>query len=77
MRSGITEVIRKMVRGSGKPAKALAEELLGSYDANAHYHRAIRSQKPLERVAELREQVIWQVQKDFAAYRQEIVAPQP
>ncbi|OLN30127.1 hypothetical protein DVDV_0729 [Desulfovibrio sp. DV] len=142
MRSSITEVIREMVQGSGKPAKALAreldkpystfmrelqssdrnakfgvemllplmqacasimplrylasrmgcrvvslesgspekssihEELLDSYDAIAHYHRAIRSQEPLERVAELREQVIRQVQKDFVAYRQEIAAPQ-
>jgi len=51
-------------------AKAsLHEELLDSHDALAQYHRAIRDQEPLERVAELREQVIRQVQEDFVAYR--------
>lgn len=52
------------------PGKAsLHEELLDSYDAMTRYHRAIRDGEPLERVAELRERVIGQVQEDFLAYR--------
>lgn len=46
----------------------LHEELLDSYAALAHYHRAILKKEPPERVAELREQVIRQVQEDFVAY---------
>ncbi|HML56240.1 MAG TPA: hypothetical protein PKC79_19275 [Solidesulfovibrio magneticus] len=52
------------------PGRAtLHEELLDSYDAMTRYHRAIRDEEPLERVAELRERVIGQVQEDFLAYR--------
>ncbi len=134
MANGIAEVLREMVRTSGKPAKELArelgkpystfmrelsqrdrgakfgvemllplmracdsvaplrflasrmhcrvvslrevvpdkstlhEELLDSYDAMACYHRAILAGEPPEKVAELREQVIRQVQEDFVAY---------
>jgi hypothetical protein len=46
----------------------LHEELLDSYEALARYHRAIRDRQPLERVAELREAVLRQVQEDFVAY---------
>jgi hypothetical protein len=140
MQDSISEVIKEMVRESGKPAKALArelgkpystfmrelnnidkgakigvetllplmqacgsvmplrylasrmgcrvvalenvvseksslhEELLDSYDAMAHYHRAIRDEEALERVAELRERVIRQVQEDFLAYSKKITA---
>jgi len=52
------------------PGRAtLHEELLDSYDAMTRYHRAIRNEEPLERVAELRERVMGQVQEDFLAYR--------
>ena len=55
---------------NGAPGKAsLHEELLDSYDAMTRYHRAIRDEEPLERVAELRERVMGQVQEDFLAYR--------
>jgi len=54
---------------------SLHEELLDSYDALARYHRAIRNQDPLERVAELREQVLRQVQEDFSAYRNKLARP--
>jgi len=56
---------------------SLHEELLDSHDALAHYHRAIRDQEPLERVAELREQVIRQVQEDFVAYRRKVTDGEP
>jgi hypothetical protein len=51
---------------------SLHEELLDSYDAMAHYHRAIRNKEAMERVAELREQVMRQVQEDFVAYSKKI-----
>jgi len=47
---------------------SLHEELLDSYEALSQYHRAIRDKVPLERVAELREVVLRQVQEDFVAY---------
>lgn len=50
---------------------SLHEELLDSYAALARYHRAIRDKKPLENVAELREQVLRQIEKDFMAYARE------
>ena len=56
---------------------SLHEELLDSHDALALYHRAIRDQEPLERVAELREQVIRQVQEDFVAYRRKVTDGAP
>lgn len=48
----------------------LHEELLDSYAALARYHRAILKKEPPEKVAELRERVIRQVQEDFVAYTQ-------
>lgn len=53
----------------------LHEELLDSHDALAAYHRAIRDDEPLETVAELREQVIRQVQEDFVAYSRKQKTP--
>lgn len=50
----------------------LHEELLDSYDAMAHYHRAIMDREPPEKIAELREMVIRQVHEDFVAYTREI-----
>lgn len=49
---------------------SIHEELLDSYDAMTRYHRAIRDQAPIEKIADLREKVIRQVQDDFVAYRQ-------
>jgi hypothetical protein len=50
---------------------SLHEGLLDTYPALAEYHQAIREGRPLEQVAELREQVIRQVQEDFVAFAQE------
>jgi hypothetical protein len=47
---------------------SLLEELLDTYPAVAEYHRAIMDDEPAEIVAELREQVIRQVQEDFVAF---------
>lgn len=44
------------------------EEMLTTYPALAEYHQAIMEERPLEKVAELRENVIRQVQEDFVAY---------
>lgn len=46
----------------------LLEELLDTYPMLSEYHRAILAKQPMEEVAELREQVIRQVQEDFVAY---------
>ena len=54
---------------SATEKSSLHEELLDSYDAMARYHRAIRNEEAIERVAELRELVMRQVQEDFVAYR--------
>ena len=49
----------KFLRNTKLPETALSvkaslhEELLDSYDAMTRYHRAIRDEEPLERVAEL------------------------
>jgi hypothetical protein len=61
MRQDLMAAIREMVRVSGKPAEALAQ-----------YHRAIRDRVPLENVAELREQVLRQVQEDFVGYARKV-----
>lgn len=51
------------------PARSsLLEEMLTTYPALAEYHQAIMERQSFEKVAELREQVIRQVQKDFVAY---------
>jgi len=50
----------------GKPT--LLEELLDTYPMLSEYHRAILAKQSIEEVAELREQVIRQVQEDFVAY---------
>lgn len=47
---------------------SLLEEMLTTYAALAEYHGAIMEGRPLEKVAELREKVILQVQEDFVAY---------
>lgn len=46
----------------------LYEAMLTTYPAVAAFHQAIMEGQPLERVAELREEVIREVQKDFVAY---------
>jgi hypothetical protein len=50
---------------------SLLEQLLATYQALAEYHRAVLAEQPLERVAELREKVIGQVEADFVAYARE------
>lgn len=59
----------------GKPN--LTEELLDTYPVLSDYHRAILSKQPLEDVAELREQVIRQVQADFVAYAATVTGVEP
>jgi hypothetical protein len=47
---------------------SLLEEMLTTYPSLAEFHQAIMEGAPLEKVAELREHVILQVQEDFVAY---------
>lgn len=46
----------------------LHEELLDTYATLAEYHKSIMNNESLEKVAELREQLIRQAQEDFIAY---------
>ncbi len=50
--------------------RSLPERLLDSYEVLVRYHRAIREGWSAEKVAELREMVIQQAQKDFVGYLQ-------
>ncbi|WP_243438514.1 phage regulatory CII family protein [Fundidesulfovibrio soli] len=47
---------------------SMLEGMLTTYPALAEFHQAIMEGQPMEKVAELRENVIHQVQVDFVAY---------